>query len=86
MKDYTPVLKDEPTLTHRYYIYVYYRIGNIGGEHVKTIGEQPKEGFETEPEAVAYLTKLILAKKGYYFNRDWYKFTILKTWNSLSAV
>ncbi len=73
-------------VTCRYFIYVYYQVGNIGSRDVKTIDEQPKDGFETEHEAEQHLIKLILAKKGYHFDRDWYKFTILKTWNSLSAV
>jgi len=73
-------------VTCRYYIYVYYQVGNIGSRDVKTIDEQPKDGFETEQEAETHLVKLIEAKKGYHFDRGWYKFTILKTWNSLSAV
>jgi hypothetical protein len=73
-------------ITYNYYIYVYYQVGNIGSWTVKTIDEQPKEGFDTEKEAEQHLIKLIQAKKGIYFERDWYKFTILKTWNSLSAV
>jgi hypothetical protein len=72
--------------TCRYFIYVYYQVGNSGSRDVKTIDQQPKCGFETEQEAEAHLIKLIEAKKGYYFARDWYKFTILKTWNSLSAI
>ena len=73
-------------VTCRYFIYVYYQVGNIGSRDVKTIDEQPKDGFETEKEAEQHLINLILAKKGYHFDRAWYKFTILKTWNSLSAV
>ncbi len=73
-------------VTCRYFIYVYYQVGNIGSRDVRTIDEQPKDGFETEQEAEGHLIKLILAKKGYHFDRAWYKFTILKTWNSLSAV
>ena len=73
-------------VTCRYFIYVYYQVGNIGSRDVKTIDEQPKDGFETEKEAEQHLIKLIEAKKGYHFDRAWYKFTILKTWNSLSAV
>ena len=76
----------KPNVTCRYYIYVYYKVGNIGSRDVKTIDEQPKDGFETEQEAENHLIKLIEAKKGYYFDRAWYKFTIFKTWNSLSAV
>jgi len=73
-------------VTCRYFIYVFYQVGNIGSRDVKTIDEQPKNGFETEQEAEQHLKKLILTKKGYFFDRDWYKFTIMKTWNSLSAV
>lgn len=69
----------------RYFIYVFYQVGNIGNKEVKTINEQPKNGFETEQEAEEHLKKLILAKKGYFFDRNWYKFTIMKTWNSLST-
>jgi predicted DNA-binding WGR domain protein len=72
-------------INSRYYIYVYYKVGNIGGSEVKTIQEQPEDGFETEKEAEEHLIKLIQSKKGYYFDRPWYKFTILKTWKSLSA-
>jgi len=75
-----------PVFTCRYFIYVFYQVGNIGSRDVKTIDEQPKDGFETEQEAEQHLKKLILTKKGHFFNRDWYKFTIMKTWNSLSAV
>ena len=74
------------SVTCRYFIYVYYQVGNIGSRDVRTIDEQPKDGFETEQEAEHHLIKLILAKTGYHFDRPWYKFTILKTWNSLSAV
>lgn len=73
-------------ITPRYYIYVYYRPGNIGSRDVKVIDEQPTDGFDTELEAEYRLKELILAKTGQYFDRDWYKFTILKTWSSLSAV
>jgi hypothetical protein len=73
-------------VTCRYFIYVYYQVGNIGSRDVKTIDEQPENGFKTEQEAEKHLIKLIQAKKGYHFDRSWYKFTILKTWNSLSAV
>ena len=75
-----------PVVTCRYFIYVFYQVGNIGSRDVKTIDEQPKDGFETEQKAEEHLKKLILAKKGYFFDRNWYKFTIMKTWNSLSAV
>ena len=75
-----------PVVTCRYFIYVFYQVGNIGSRDVKTIDEQPKDGFETEQEAEEHLIKLILAKKGHFFGRSWYKFTIMKTWNSLSAV
>ena len=75
-----------PVVTCRYFIYVFYQVGNIGSRDVKTIDEQPKDGFKTEQEAENHLKKLILAKKGQFFDRDWYKFTIMKTWNSLSAV
>jgi hypothetical protein len=73
-------------ITPRYYIYVYYRPGNIGSRDVKVIDKQPIDGFDTELEAEYRLKELILAKTGQYFERDGYKFTILKTWNSLSAV
>lgn len=89
MRDLEPIPEQAltiPVVTCRYFIYVFYQVGNIGSRDVKTIDEQPEEGFDTEQKAQKHLIKLILAKKGYYFERDWYKFTILKTWNSLSAV
>ena len=70
----------------RYYIYVYWQQGNIGAKQVDTLEQQPKDGFETEKDAEEYLLNLIEKRKGYYFERDWYKFTILKTWNSKSAL
>jgi len=85
IKNVQPLLQQH-NVTCRYFIYVYYQVGNIGSRDVRTIDEQPKDGFETEQEAEEHLIKLILAKKGYHFDRARYKFTILKTWNSLSAV
>ncbi len=70
----------------KYYIYVFYQVGNIGSRDVKAIEEQPKAGFNTEKDAEAHLLDLIEKRKGNYFDRDWYKFTILKTWNSKSAL
>ena len=70
----------------RYYIYVYWMQGNIGPHQVNTLDNQPAEGFATEDEAEEHLLKLIEARKGYYFERDWYKFTILKTWQSKSII
>ena len=70
----------------RYYIYVYWQQGNIGAKQVDTLEQQPKEGFETEKEAEEYLLNLIEKRKGYYFERPWYRFTILKTWNSKNAL
>ena len=78
-------MKEEMSVVTRYFIYVFYQVGNIGSRDVKTIDNQPKDGFETEKEAEEHLKELILAKKGHYFDRDWYKFAIIKTWNSLSA-
>ena len=69
-----------------FYIYVYYQRGNVGDYNCRTIEEQPKEGFKTENDAEKHLIELIEAKKGYFFDRPWYKFTILKTWNSKSAL
>lgn len=86
LEDSTEQALTIPVVTCRYFIYVFYQVGNIGSRDVKTIDEQPKDGFETEQEAEKHLKKLILAKKGYFFDRSWYKFTIMKTWNSLSAV
>ena len=71
-------------ITSSYYIYVYHNLGNTGGRSVRTIDEQPKEGFKTEEEAEYHLKKLILERTGCYFTRNWYKFTILKTFNSLN--
>jgi len=58
----------------RYLIFVYQ------SKNITLIDEQPKDGFETDKEAEAHLLDLIEAKKGYYFDRDWYKFVILKTY------
>jgi hypothetical protein len=70
----------------RYYIYVYWQQGNVGAKQVTTLENQPEEGFKTENEAEEYLLDLIEKRKGYFFERDWYKFTILKTWSSKSAL
>lgn len=70
----------------KYYIYVYWQIGNVGVKQAEPLEQQPKEGFETEKEAEEYLLDLIEKRKGYFFERDWYKFTILKTYNSKSAL
>jgi hypothetical protein len=69
----------------RYFIYVYYQQGNVGPHCVEPIKEQPEEGFATEQEAEEHLTKMIEARQGYYFDRNWYKFTILKTYLSKNA-
>jgi hypothetical protein len=78
--------ENKQSITACYFIYVYYQVGNIGSRDVRAIDEQPKDGFKTEKEAEQHLTNLILEKKGHYFDRSWYMFTILKTWKSLSAV
>ncbi len=70
----------------KYYIYVYWQRGNVGVKQAETLEQQPKDGFETEKEAEEYLLDLIEKRKGYFFERDWYKFTILKTYNSKSAL
>lgn len=70
----------------RYYIYVYYQRGNCGDYNCRTIEEQPKEGFDSEINAEKHLIKLIDKKHGYFFDRPWYKFTILKTYNSKNAL
>jgi hypothetical protein len=69
----------------RYFIFVYYQQGNVGPHCVEALKEQPKNGFTTEGEAEEYLQKLIEARKGYFFERDWFKFTILKTYMSKNA-
>jgi len=70
----------------RHYIYVYYQVGNVGSQDVKVIEHQPENGFDSEQAAEQHLSKLIEARKGIYFDRDWYKFTILKTYCSKSAL
>jgi hypothetical protein len=70
----------------RYFIYVYYQQGNVGPHCVEALKDQPEDGFTTEEEAEEYLRKLIEERKGYFFDRDWYKFTILKTFLSKSAL
>lgn len=70
----------------RYFIYVYYQQGNVGPQCVEALKDQPKDGFGTEQDAEVHLQKLIEARKGYFFERDWYKFTILKTYLSKSAL
>ena len=74
------------TIIPRHFIYVFNQIGNVGAKQCHIIDEQPKDGFETKEEAVIHLRKLILAKEEPYFTRDWYTFTIMETWRSLSAV
>lgn len=69
----------------RYFIYVYYQQGNVGPQCVEAISEQPEEGFATEKEAEDHLIALIEARKGHYFDRNWYKFTVLKTYLSKNA-
>ena len=64
----------------RFYIYVHYK-----GE-MKPILDQPIDGFEERKYAVLHLFRLINAKKGEYFTRNWYRFTIQETFHSLSAV
>ncbi len=73
-------------MTARFYIYVYYQVGNVGSHNIESIKEQPDDGFATEKEAENHLAKLIEARKGYHFERNWYKFTILKTFRSKSAL
>lgn len=70
----------------RHYIYVYYQVGNIGGKEVDTIDDQPEDGFPDFDSAKDHLLELIESRKGHYFDRPWYKFTILPTWNSKSAL
>ena len=70
----------------RYFIYVYWQQGNIGPKQVDVILEQPNDGFESEQDAELCLLDLIEKRKGYFFDRDWYKFTIMKTYNSKSAL
>ncbi len=70
----------------RYYIYLYHQIGNIGPQQLSIIDSQPKEGFKSETEAESHLLNLIEEMSEPYFQRDWYKFTILKTWRSKCAV
>ena len=70
----------------RYFIYVYYQQGNVGPHCVEALKDQPKNGFTTEIEAEEYLQILIEARIGYFFERDWFKFTILKTYLSKSAL
>jgi hypothetical protein len=70
----------------RYFIYVYFQQGNVGPRCVEALKDQPEDGFTTEEEAEKFLQTLIEARQGYFFDRDWYKFTILKTFLSKSAL
>ena len=81
MKKYKFILNDM-----RYYIYVYWQQGNVGTHQVKLLDEQPLEGFKTDKHAESHLEKLIERRKGYYFERPWYEFTIQKTWKSKNAL
>ncbi len=70
----------------KYYIYVYRRQGNIGPFEFLLINEQPTDGFVTELQAEVFLLDLIDKRKGNYFERDWYKFIIHKTYSSKSVI
>lgn len=71
----------------KWYIYVITQQGNIGPHQTILLKDhQPAEGFDTEQQGEEHLVKLIEARKGYYFERDWYHFVILKTWQSKSAL
>lgn len=63
----------------RYFIYVYHQLGNIGRYEFTLIEDQPKEGFLTEVEAEDYLVYLINEGKTHWFQRDWYKYVVMKT-------
>ena len=67
----------------KYYIYVYWQQVS---KQVTILENQPKDGFETESQAEEHLLDLIETRKGQFFDRDWYKFTIMKTYNSKSAL
>jgi hypothetical protein len=70
----------------RYYIWAYWQQGNVGPHQVRLLDDQPKDGFKSEEAAEAHLLKKIEARKGYFFERPWYEFTIQKTWKSKSAL
>lgn len=68
----------------RYYIYVFYKKQAL--KFAGALDDQPEDGFESEKEAENFLLNKIEEKKGHYFDRAWYKFVILKTYKSKSAV
>ena len=63
----------------RYFIYVYHQLGNIGRYEILLIEDQPKEGFLTEAAAEDHLVFLAKEGKNYWFERDWCKFIVTKT-------
>ena len=63
----------------RYFIYVYNQMGNVGKHYFDIIADQPKEGFLTEEAAEEHLLFLIKEGQTHWFQRDWYKFVIMKT-------
>ena len=63
----------------RYFIYVYNQMGNVGKHYFDIISDQPKEGFISEQLAREHLVFLANEEKNHFFQRDWYKFVIMKT-------
>jgi hypothetical protein len=70
----------------KFFIYILYQQGNVGGHHIEAIREQPDDGFVNEEEAEKHLLELIEKREGWGFDRDWYKFVIMKTYTSKSAL
>lgn len=64
----------------RYYIYKFYKVGNIGEHHIKAIEEQPKEGFEREVQAIVHLKSYVIPDCKRIDKKE--KFTILPIWVS----
>lgn len=63
----------------RYFIYVYHQLGNIGRYEMLLISDQPQDGFVTEEKAEEHLLFLIKEGQTHWFQRDWYKYVIMKT-------
>ncbi len=67
------------TAEKRYFIYVYHQLGNIGRYEFTLIEDQPKEGFISEFTAEQHLEFLIKEGKTHWFDRDWHKYVVMKT-------
>lgn len=67
-----------------YYIMILRQVGNIGAKEIFKIDDQPKEGFNNEPEAEKHLEKLFNEGKYPYDNKWKYSFMISKLYSNIS--